>query len=66
MKYVIETADEAQAMREDLRVYEYKKYGWQYFARNNGIIEGIRCHRFLTESSLLDAKNEVESFLLNQ
>ena len=66
MKYVIETPEEARAMREALRVYEYKEYGWQYFARNNGKIEGIRCHRFLNGSSLLDAKHEVEAFLLNQ
>jgi hypothetical protein len=63
MKYVIENPDEAQAMREALRVYEYNSYGWQYFARNVGKIEGIRCHRFLNNSSLIDAKREVESFL---
>jgi hypothetical protein len=64
MKYVIETPEEAQAMMDALRIYEYKKYGWQYFARNRGKIEGIKCHRFLNGSSLADAKWEVEEFLL--
>lgn len=66
MKYVIETPEEAHAMRQALRIYEYNKYGWKYFARNRGIIEGIQCHRFLNGSSLMDAKNEVESFLASQ
>jgi len=63
MKYVIENPEEAYAMREALRVYEYNKYGWKYFARNKGKIEGIRCHRFLNGSSLADALMEVETFL---
>lgn len=63
MEYIIHTPEEAQAMREAIRIYEYKQYGWKYFAQYQGKIEGIRCHRFLNGSSLSAATREVTKFL---
>jgi len=59
MNIIIETPEEAYAVRTALRLYEYKHYGWKYIALRNGKIEGIRCHRYLNNSSLQEALKDV-------
>lgn len=63
MKIVIETPEEAYTMREALRFYDYNTKGWKHYAILHEKIEAIRCHRFLENSSLVDAKREVEDFM---